>query len=215
MFKEEYRKEMQKITPDSSFLQGLASEMEREERNLREKDHIKRNRKSGKKVLAWSAAAAAALICIGISILWRKTNALAPANENLMKQNAGGILEQTENKEGIFNGSSWYGNETEPEEIYKILMEKMTEDPEMKLTVSDEENFQHAEQLSSEKTAEMAQMLAEGHLWENGEEAKDLSTENPVYYLAEFQDKTVVKFVVYDDRYFYCREIDGIFILNE
>ncbi len=214
MFREEYRKEMQKITPDSSFLRELASEMEKEEHNLRGKNHLKGNRKSGKKVLIRSAAAVA-LICIGIGVLWKKAGGLAQANENLMKQNAGGILEQTESQEGIFDGSSWYGNAIEPEEIYKILVKKMTEDTEMKLTVSNEESFQHPEQLSSEKTAEMVQMLAEGHLSEKDEEAEELSTKTPVYYLAEFQDKTVVKFAIYDDQYFYCREIGGVFILNE
>lgn len=217
MFKEEYRKAIQNITPDSSFLQELAVKMEQETANgLQGKINIhEKRRKSGQKVLIWTTAAAAAVICIGIGIRWKEINGLADTNSNIMKQNAGGLLEQTETAEGIFDGSSWYGNETEPEEIFGILSEKMTEDGSLKLTSSQNENFQEADRLSSEKTADLVERLAEAQFMGNLEDVKDLAEESPVYYLAEFQDGTVIKFTIYGEKYFFCSEIDGVFVLKE
>lgn len=217
MFKEEYRKEMQKIIPDSSFLQNLAVKMEQETKNSpREKINIHdKGKKSGHKVLIWSTTAAAAVICIGIGIWWKGRNGFVDTNDNIMKQNAGGMLEQTETSEGIFNGSSWYGNETKPERIFEILVEKMTEDHRLVLSSSKGKNFQNAIELDTEKSTEMIKRLSEGQFIGNLKDTEELLTESPTYYLAEFQDGTVVKFAVYGEKYFFCSEIDGVFVLNE
>ncbi|MBP3460507.1 MAG: hypothetical protein J6K58_15005 [Lachnospiraceae bacterium] len=217
MFKEDYRKEMQKIAPDSSFLQELAVKMEQEaESSRQERANINgKRKKAGRKALIWSTAAAAALICIGIGIRWKGTNGLANANDNFMKQNAGGLLEHTNASEGVFDGSSWYGDETKPEEIFGILVDKMTGDKGLKITVSTKENFQNAEEMSSKNTADLVERLAEGQIMGNYKDAKDLLVQSPVYYLAEFQDGTVIKFTIYGEKYFFCSEIDGVFELKE
>lgn len=213
MFKENYLREMQQITPDSSFLQELAGKMEQEaEKSRAEKENLQLHGKGrAGKLLKWVPVAAAALICIGIGVFWKTTPELATANDNLMKQTAGGMLEQTDNSEGVFDGNSWYGSETDQAEIYRILTEKMVKDSGLNITVSKADDFQDAEALSHEDTASVVEMLEEGCLVGSYTDAKELLSGSSVYYLAEFQDGTVVKFAVYQEQYFYCSEIDGIF----
>lgn len=214
MFKEDYRKGMQTLTPDSSFLQELSNEMKREERKVLKADREFKTRKNGWKAAAWGAFAAV-LAGIGVGITWFGMQGTIRTDDNVMIQNAGGVPGQSKDREGIFDGSSWYGNEDNPEKIYQILMEKLSVDKAVQITASGDGNFEDAGTLSAEETQALIEMLEGGKLSENYKDAGALSGEQQVYYLAEFGDGVVVKFSVYAKQYFYCSEIEGIFELKD
>lgn len=214
MFRDDYWKEMQKVTADSSFLEKLSARMEQEERKIQKADAGIKTGKAGWKAAGWGISAAA-LICIGVGITWFGMPGTVHMDDNVMTQNAGGVPNQGRDKEGVFAGSSWYGSEENPEKIYQILSEKLSGDGVLQLTASETENFEDARVLSQGETEALVEMLETGKLSGNAGDAIELSGEQPVYYLAEFSDGVIVKFSVYGERYFYCSEIEGIFKLKD
>lgn len=214
MFRDNYQKEMQKLMPDSSFLRELSKRMEQEERKIQRTDAGMKAGKTGWKAAGWGISVAA-LICIGAGIIRFGMSGTVHVDDNVMTQNAGGVPNQSMDKEGIFAGSSWYGSEENPEKIYQILSEKLACDEALQLTASETEDFENARVLSAEETETLVEMLEAGSLSGNAGDAIDLSGEQPVHYLAEFGDGAIVKFSVYGERYFYCSEIEGIFKLKD
>lgn len=214
MFRDNYQKEMQKLMPDSSFLRKLSIRMEQEDRKSQRADAGIEAGKIGWKAAGWGISVAA-LICIGAGIIRFGMSGTVHVDDNVMTQNAGGVPNQSMDKEGIFAGSSWYGSEDNPEKIYQILSEKISCDEALQLTASETEDFENTRVLSGEETEALVEMLEAGRLSGNAGDAIDLSGEQPVYYLAEFGDGAIVKFSVYGERYFYCSEIEGIFKLKD
>lgn len=214
MFREDYRREMQKLTPDSSFMEELSDRMEHEERNTRKADAGTGLGKTGWRAVGWGSFAAA-LVCIAVGITWFNAGDKVYVDDNVMTQNAGGIPEQGKDKEGVFAGSSWYGSEENPEKIYGILLEKLSGDAVLRLTVSGEENFEDAAVLPAGEAEALIETLGKGMLLGSYEEEKGLLAGQPVYYLVEFSDGAVVKFSLYGEQYFYCSEIDGVFELKD
>ena len=217
MFREEYRREMNKIAPDSSFLSDLADKMEEESRrSAGRKERISDTLKKGNKIFTWSSLAAAAVFCIGISLfLWQKRSIREDFSDaSMMKENAGGTLEQEETGESMFGGSSWYGEEQDAGKIFSILKDKISEDADLKITCSTEESFEEAKEVSATDKESWEEQLAGARYMGNLEECRSYIKGTPVYYLLEFEDGLVIKCAVYDDRYFYCKEIDGIFDLK-
>ena len=209
MFKEEYQKQMNQIKPNEDFLKDLAKKMEAE--GLQEQPniyHISRKRNT----TAWVTVAAAAVICIGIGFAWQGKTTDSP-DENYMTQNAGAVTEQEQSgQDGVFTGSSWYGDETDAEQIYAILLDKMQTSERLVIMESDTNTFTTAHEVSAPKEAELIQKLMSATLTD-GMTSDDLETETAVYYMAEFDDGTIVKFAIYNDMYFYCNEVEGIFTL--
>lgn len=188
--------------------------MEQEERKSQKADTGAKTKKAGRKVVAWGTFAAA-IICAGVGIAWFGVGKTVRVDDNVMTQNAGGIPKQGDNKEGIFDGSSWYGSEENPEKIYDILLEKLSGDKRLQLTASEQENFETARVVSGEETENIIAMLEKGKLAGSYEEEEKLLIKQPVYYLAEFDDGVIVKFSIYEEQYFYCSEIDGVFELKD
>ncbi len=203
MFKEEYQKEMNQIKPNEAFLNDLAKKMEAETAYP-----ISRKRNT----TAWVTVAAAAVICIGIGFAWQGRT-VDSVDENYMTQNAGAVTEQdTAGQEGVFTGSSWYGEETDAVKIYDILLDKMQTSKRLVIMESDSHTFTTAHEISGPKEDELVQKLMGGTITD-AVTSDDLTDKTAIYYLAEFDDGTVVKFAIYDETYFYCNEFEGIFTL--
>lgn len=209
MFKEEYQKQMNQMKPNEDFLKDLAKKMEAE--GAREQANIYPISRK-KNATAWVTVAAAAVICIGIGFAWQgKTT--DSRDENYMTQNAGAVTEQEQSgQDGVFTGSSWYGDETNAEKIYGILMDKMQTSKRLVIMKSDSNTFETAHEVSAPEEEEMVHKLM-GATFTDDMSFGDLKTETAVYYMVEFDDGTVVKFAIYNDAYFYCNEFEGIFTL--
>lgn len=203
MFKDNYQQEMNQITPDPAFLQQLAKQMEAEQ-DLETVRRPKRN-------LTWVPIAAAAVLCIGFAMMW-SGNGTGKEDENYMTQNAGVLTEQETEGETVFDGTSWYGEETEAKVIYKLMLQKMTSSDRVVLMESDSNAFVTAHEISPTKQEALIDRL------QKGVQAEDMTSESlldmeATYYLAEFSDGVVIKFAIYDETYFYCSEFEGIFRL--
>lgn len=208
MFKEAYCRQMEQITPDASFLQQLSDRMEQENGKREITKRRARNR------YVWGTVAAAAALVLGIGLFWNINSRYRAENDNLIRQNAGGVVEKEESGEHIFAGSTWYGEETDPEKIYHTLTEMLEGGQNVAITASGQADFAEASGLSDTEKADVITLLEQGQYVGSYEEESGLLSGEPVYYLAEFADGTAVKFAVYEGQYFYCSEIDGIFRLQ-
>ena len=209
MFKEEYQKQMNQVKPNEDFLKDLAKKMEAEGSQEQTKIYPISRKKNA---AAWVSVAAAAVICIGIGFAWQGRT-IDSRDENYMTQNAGAVTEQEQSgQDGVFTGSSWYGDETNAEKIYNILMEKMQNSKRLVIMKSDSNTFATAHEVSAPEEEEMVQKLM-GATFADDMSLGDLKGENAVYYMVEFDDGTVVKFAIYNEAYFYCNEFEGIFTL--
>lgn len=209
MFKEEYQKQMNQIKPNEDFLKDLAKKMEAEGSQEQARIYPISRKKN---TAAWVTVAAAAVICIGVGFAWQGTGR-ENADANQLTQNAGTVTGQEQTgDEGVFTGQSWYGDETDAEKIYDILLNKMQNSKRLVIMESDSDSFTTAHEVSKPREAELVQMLLGGTLDANITSA-DLADKAVIYYLAEFDDGTVIKFAIYDETYFYCNEFEGIFTL--
>lgn len=207
MFKEAYRRQMEQITPDSSFLQQLSDRMEQE--NKKQKANKRKIR-----LRYVSGAAAAAVLALGIGLFWSIGRSASQQNDQPIRQNAGGVAEQ-ESGEQVFGGTAWYGAETDPEKIYGVLTKKLESGQGVALTASGQADFANASGLSEAEKESVTALLEQGQYVGSYEAQSDLLTGEPVYYLAEFADGVAVKFAIYEGQYFYCSEIDGVFRLGQ
>lgn len=216
MFREEYCKEMNKITPDASFLAALADSMEEENRKYSKNRESLSGKRRGSKILSWCSVAAAAVFCIGISaFFWQRRNTGSDFSDaNKMKQFAGGTLEQEESGENPFSGSSWYGNRQDAREIFSVFADKVSQNEDLSITFSKAEDFTDAAEVSGDDKEVWVEQFAGAQYLGSVEECQTYLKGTPVYYLLEFDNGLVIKCAIYDERYFYCAEIDGIFELR-
>lgn len=210
MFKDEYRKEMDQITPHASFLQELSEKMEQE--GQAQKQGLSMGR--GRYAAMWGGiVAAAALLCLGISIFRSGTYHTGEEDASLMTQNAGGIADREEG-ESIFDGSAWYGQETDPLKIYEIFVQKLKEDEDLMVSVSDTEIFGDEDYLSPVEAEKLVLFLTGGNYLGGIEEYESLLKGKPVYYLLECSDGTIIKCTVYEEQYLCCSDVNGVFELQ-
>lgn len=219
MFKEKYRKEMNEIAPDPSFIQSLADRMEKEAQNG--SPNIKESRSKSKagrlRISLLGSLTAAAVLCLGVFLFFYQRGKSGGEffDASLMKENAGGVTNQDEESKTVFNGSSWYGTETDAQKIFALLTNKVLGDEDLTITLSEDETFEDSRFASSEEKEAWVKALTGGAILGEIRESEEYMIGRPVYYLLEFSDGSVIKCAVYDDRYFYCKEIDGIFDLKK
>lgn len=215
MFKEEYQKEMNQIKPSPDFLKNLAAQMEQEAASIRAEEEAKSkivpiSRK--KNNAAWVSVAAAAVVCIGVAFAWQG-NKGTTEDDNYMTQNAGVATDkEADSTEGVFSGSAWYGDETDAEKIYAIMLENMENTSYLSIMQADSNSFRTAHAMAAPQAEELVAKLAGGKIAKDVT-VEDLSGMEAVYYLAELDDGMIITFTVYDETYFYCSEFEGIFSL--
>lgn len=210
MFKEAYCKEMERIQPSSSFLKDLAGRMEQETQQTQ----AKRAGKNHGKVYVFGSVAAAALICIGIFVFINPFRKTADSDVSQMKQNAGLAGSQQEGETGIFDGSVWYGEETEPQKIYDILLNRMRQEN-FSLSVLENSEADTGVNEPLEDINQMKTLLETGSYVGSKAECGDLLQKMPVRYLLEFEDGVTIGYSIFDGRYFYCAEFDSVFELQD
>lgn len=221
MFKEQYKKDNEMVNPSREFLDKLKTEMKKEERSKgSNRKHISHKNYAGRKVFA--AAAAIALIVIGAGSYnkifdFHKNNIMQPAEisedngQNNNDKNSGSIGNYSENEENqLFSNSSWYDSNMTSEEIYKIFIKRISSEDDLKeLTVSSTNDFTNGKVMDKSSVNKLADSLKSAALIKDDSYVE----EKPEYYMAAFNNGDIIKFVIYDNRYFECSEFEGIFLI--
>lgn len=209
LFKEQYKKDNEMINPSQEFLDQLKAEMKKEESSKGSNNNHKTHRNSaGKK--AFAAAAAIALIVIG-----------AGSYNKIFDSHKNNIMQQTEIYEDsgksnngenqLFSNSSWYDSDMSSEEIYKTFANRISSEGDLKeLSVSSTNDFTNSKPMDESSVNKLADSLKNAVLIKD----ESYSEEKPEYYMASFNNGDIIKFVIYDSRYFECSEFEGIFLIT-
>ena len=202
MFKEEYQKRMDQVSPDARFLAQLEQQMkEQENTNTRVRIRIG---------VAMAACCAVVVLCLVCQSVMKKN-----MQDNVIVQNAGGAADTSPNgQEGLFTGSSWYGEETDPENIYKTLIEMITWDDKVVIASSNESVMKQAETLNKQAIERLAERMQNATYLGNYQDNKEHLQNEITYYMFTFEDGSVVKCEIAEETYFYCSDFDAVYVLG-
>lgn len=230
LFKEEYKRDNEMINPSEEFLEKLKADMKKEEAK-KERFILFDIRKMA------VVAAVVAVSVIGADSYNKfykevKNNIIQQTeiSDNSGSEEKNGITEKdgsagnsgsfdnngSDEKSGsaqddLFSNSSWYDSGMSSEEIYKTFVKRISSQDDLKqLSVSDTNDFTHARVMDKASVNRLAGSLKGGSLIKDGSDLK----ENPKYYMASFNNGDIIKFVIYDNRYFECSEFDGTYSLD-
>lgn len=203
MFREKYKKDNEMINPSNDFLENLKVEMKKEEA----KNHNYRF-SNNKKILL--TAATIALVVIGITTYNKIFN--IQRNNIIQSAEVSDSSQMNESENGLFSNSKWYDQSLSNEEIYDIFIKRLSSPEDLKeLSTSNSNEFTNSEVIEKSDVDKLVGLLENASLIED----ENYSKENPMYYMASFKNGDIIKFTIYNNRYFECNEFEGKYLIPE
>ena len=202
MFREKYKNDNEMINPSDDFLGKLKTEMKKEEK-LKITHIVGRNRK------ILMTASSIAFVFIGITAFSRISS--IQKNDIVQKTEINYSEEKSQEQKGLFSNSKWYDSNLSAQEIYDKFIERISSQNDLeKLSTSSSNQFTDNDIMNESEVRDLAELLKGGTLIED----EDYSKENPEYYMADFKNGDVIKFTIYDNKYFECNEFKGHFVIS-
>lgn len=203
MFREKYKKDNEMINPSNDFLENLKVEMKKEEA----KNHNYRF-SNNKKILL--TAATIALVVIGITTYNKIFN--IQRNNIIQSAEVSDSSQMNESENGLFSNSKWYDQSLSNEEIYDIFIKRLSSPEDLKeLSTSNSNEFTNSEVIKKSDVEKLVDLLENASLIEG----EKYSEENPTYYMASFKNGDIIKFTIYNNRYFECNDFEGQYLIPE
>lgn len=208
LFKDEYKKDNELIKPSKEFLDKLKMEMKKEEE--KQKTYKLFNTR---KIAAVAAILAVAIISAGSYNKMVNTEKNKVVNQAEISKEHNKTNSNNKSDEGqqgnLFNNSSWYDSNMTSEEIFSVFVKRLSSKDDLKeLSVSDTEDFTDSDPMDERAVNEVISLLKDGRKAED--DSSDLK-KNPKYYMASFKNGDIIKFIIYDNKYFECKEFKGRF----
>lgn len=194
-FRDEYKEAFRDIVPDEEFVDELAGKMKREQG---------RKGKPHRKALA-AAACLCMVVLIGLAVHIR--NKGTELSEPL-QVNTGSTLVDPTSKPNLFGISKWYQEGDSPEKIFSDFLQRLQDaDEPTKVYENTENQFSDAMLLSEEEIRELSERLGAAEPVE--EKPEEAGQKN--YYMAEFENGDIIKFIVYEDGFFCFQDLDVVY----
>lgn len=201
-FKENYKKELDKVAPSEEFLKSLSEKMENERA-------MKKRRKIRVMTSVVSAAACVAVIVSASFFFNKKGDTVSPQTDYLLSSseiNVPGekadMASSAAATESVLQ-KNWHEENISDTEAFHTLVSKIRSDLK-KLYFSDTNSFESDNLLSETETEELVGKI------ENAERTETHG--NPVTnYMAVFKDGSIAKFTVCDDDTIYIKGIETSF----
>lgn len=194
-FRDEYKESYDSIVPDQAFLDRLSRKMKQEE----QKRH--RNRKP-----LVAAACLCFLVLAGV-IVWNVTYGLPKASQPV-PVNTGTTLKNPTAEPNLFDTSGWYHEGDSAEKIFTDFVGRLKDASLVDAVYKNSENvFTDDMILSSDEIRSLAEMI--GQAEEVQEKPDDIGEKE--YYMAEFKNGDIIKFVLTDQGYFSFLDLDAVY----
>lgn len=193
-FRDEYKETVDRIVPDQEFVDALSQKMKREQEKKRK---------------PYRLFAAAACVCVlllaGLAgYLWNR----APEISEPVQVNTGNTLQNPTAEPNLFDPSKWYHEGDGAEKIFSGFVGRLQKKGEWSRVYRNTENYFTDDMLLSEgEILELADQIREAKV--AGQKPEDAGRE--VYYMAEFENGDIIKFVLYEDGYFCFQDLDYIY----
>lgn len=194
-FKEEYKESFDSIVPDPTFLDELSRKMKQEEQ--------KRHRNLKPLVVA---ACLCILVLAGAGI-WRGFYKF-PESSEPVSVNTGTTVKNPTAEPNLFDSSGWYQEGDSPDQIFADFIGRLKDDSLVENVYKNTQNvFTDDMVLSSTEIHSLAERI--GQAEEVAEKPDDSG--DKVYYMAEFKNGDIIKFVLTDREYFSFLDLDAVY----
>lgn len=199
-FKDEYKKSYDDIVPDKEFIEQLSEKMNEEQH--------KRKKISYRLLTTFTGIL---LILFAGFITFHVLKGFSQSSKPI-PQHMGKSLSTPSSEIGTFTTPKWYSPDDEPEKILSDFLERLGDREQLAVLYQSTENDFTKEQSVPE--AELKQMI------EKLQSAKVLAKEQKdkpfgSYYMAEFHNGDIIKFVVTDDGYFWFLDLEYMYQWQE
>ncbi|MDO5558184.1 MAG: hypothetical protein Q4F95_01155 [Oscillospiraceae bacterium] len=198
-FKDSYKRDNEKIVPDPEFISDLEKKLE-----IMSSQEIKRRKNISVAFKICSSCAAAVILTVGITLGVRRSSG---SIDNPMHQ-AG---KQTGAGSAVFSQSDWYDSGMTCSEIYEVFINRMADSSDLSLLYRSSSNTFTDEDLMNDKDEIKSLVKSYSRVTVSDKDEKDLN--NAVYYMAQFENGDIIKFIIYDGMYVKIKNIDAVFSL--
>lgn len=193
-FRDEYKEAFRDIVPDKKFVDELSGTLKREQE---------------KKRMPYRKQLVAAFVCLlivaGVAgyLLGR-----VPESSQPVQVNTGNTMVDPTSEPNLFGKSKWYQEGDGPEKILRGFLSRLQDGGEQVRVYENKENqFSDDMLLSGEELRELAEQIRTAR----PSQEKPGNTEKKLYYMAEFPNGDIIKFVISEDGFFYFQDLDTIY----
>lgn len=194
-FKDKYQQENEEITLDAAFTSRLAEQMKKEQQ-------IQRRRK--KMMVSIGGVAAAAVMCV-VVLQGVNTSKQPEQTEKTEVQNKAEAVEKAETHTAghSFGHQAWYGDAETEEEIFEAFQTLLRDEKLENLYCSDTEEYEDI--LSEDEAEKVVKALQNA-------EASDAEADGECkYYMAVFENGSIVKFEIYGEKYLKLKDSEMLY----
>lgn len=191
-FKDKYQQENEKITLDAAFTSRLAEQMKKEKQI---------QRRCKKMMVSIGGVAAAAVMCV--VVLQGVNTSKQPGQTEVQKKAEAVEVVETHTAGHSFGHQAWYGDAETEEEIFEAFQTLLRDEKMENLYCSDTEEYEDI--LSEDEAEKVVKALQNA-------EASDTEADGECkYYMAVFENGSIVKFEIYGGKYLKLKDSEMLY----
>lgn len=199
-FKDEYKKSYDNIVPDQKFIDRLSAKLEQEQQK----------RRRGNYGIPAILAGVLVLLVVSLTAFHIITGNSEPSRP--VQVNTGSTLQTPSAEIGTFSTPKWYGEEDQPGKILSDFAKRLRDKKQLQeLYCSNENNFTDETCVSGKERKQLEEKIASGSFLSEEQRNAEQST----YYMAQFENGDIIKFVVLDDRYLKFLDLEYLYELGK
>lgn len=194
-FRDEYKEAFRDIVPNEEFIDELSAKMKREQES---------KRRSYRRPFV-VAACLCLIVLIGLArhFLNSGTEPTGP-----VQVHTGNMPVDPTSKPNLFGASKWYQEGARPENVFSDFWSRLKDGREYVRVYKNTENqFSDDMLLSEEEIHELAERIQGAEPVQDEQEGSGQRE----YYMAEFENGDIIKFVVYEDGFFCFQDLDTVY----
>ena len=211
-FKNEYKKAVDTIVPDEKFLANLSEKMKQEQEG-----QVYSRRKT-----YWKPLVAAACLCVVVlagmavgKLYWGNPDEAESMPVAIGNTAAPTNVPETDEKnknQNLFVEEQWYQEGDSAEKILNDFVGRLQDGSQVEAVYKNVENtFTEDMTLSAVEVSTLAEQIAMGSVQEK--EPEDMGKKE--YYMAEFKNGDIIKFVLSDTGYFMFQDLQHIYLCKK
>lgn len=194
-FKDEYKKSYDDIVPDKEFIKQLSGKMQKEQQ---------KRQKISYRVLT-ALISIVFILFVGFAAV-QLIKGFSQKSKPL-QVHTGNTFPIVSSEPGTFAPARWYNPSDNPEKILTDFLARLGDDEQLAVLYQGTGNNFVKEQTVSETT--INQIIEQLQTAEVLKEQK--SKQGGSYYMAEFQNGDIIKFVITDDGYFWFLDLEYMY----
>lgn len=194
-FRDEYKEAFRDIVPDEEFVDELSRKMKREQES------------KGRSYKRPFVAAACLCLIVLIGLAGYFLNSKTEPSESVQVHTGNMPVDRTTEPD-LFTRPKWYQEGAGPETVFSDFLSRLQDGRErIRVYKNTENQFSDDMLLSEEEIRELAERIQRAEPVEE----KPENSGKKEYYMAEFENGDIIKFVIYEDGLFCFQDLDTVY----